>query len=43
MFIGHAVSCFLSRQMEYDADSYQIKIAGSAAFEKELDGAPLSW
>jgi Zn-dependent protease with chaperone function len=33
MFLGHAVSCFLLRQMEYDADSYEIKVAGSAAFE----------
>jgi Zn-dependent protease with chaperone function len=33
MFLGHGVSCFLLRQMEYDADSYEIKVAGSAAFE----------
>jgi Zn-dependent protease with chaperone function len=33
MFLGHAVSCFLLRQMEYNADSYEIKVAGSAAFE----------
>jgi Zn-dependent protease with chaperone function len=33
MYLGHAVSCFLLRQMEYDADSYEIKVAGSAAFE----------
>ncbi len=33
MFLGHGVSCFLLRQMEYDADSYEIKLAGSAAFE----------
>ncbi len=33
MFIGHGVGCFLLRQMEYDADSYEIKVAGSAAFE----------
>src|SRR5438445_9134814 len=33
MFLGHAVSCFLLRQMEYDADSYEIKVAGSEAFE----------
>jgi len=33
MFFGHGVSCFLLRQMEYDADSYEIKVAGSAAFE----------
>ncbi len=33
MYIGHGVSCFLMRQMEYNADSYEIKLAGSAAFE----------
>jgi Zn-dependent protease with chaperone function len=33
MYIGHGVSCFLSRQMEYDADSYEIKLAGSDTFE----------
>jgi Zn-dependent protease with chaperone function len=33
MFLGHGVSCFLLRQMEYDADSYEIKVAGSEAFE----------
>lgn len=33
MWIGHGVSCFFSRQMEYDADSYRIQLAGSATFE----------
>lgn len=33
MFAGHGVSCFLLRQMEYDADSYEIKLAGSETFE----------
>lgn len=33
MFLGHGVSCFLLRQMEYDADAYEIKVAGTAAFE----------
>lgn len=33
MLLGHGVSCFLLRQMEYDADSYEIKLAGSATFE----------
>jgi len=33
MLLGHGVSCFLLRQMEYDADSYEIKLAGSAVFE----------
>jgi Zn-dependent protease with chaperone function len=33
MLTGHGVSCFLLRQMEYDADSYEIKLAGSETFE----------
>lgn len=36
MMIGHGACCFLLRQMEYDADSYQIKLAGSAAFEATM-------
>ncbi len=34
MYLGHGVCCFLMRQMEYDADSYEIKLAGSDAFEQ---------
>jgi Zn-dependent protease with chaperone function len=33
MYLGHGFSCFLLRQMEYDADSYEIKLAGSDTFE----------
>lgn len=33
MFIGHGIGCFMLRQMEFDADSYEIKLAGSPAFE----------
>lgn len=33
MLLGHAISCFMMRQMEYDADSYEIKLAGSEMFE----------
>ena len=33
MFAGHAIGCFMLRQMEYDADSYEIKLAGSQVFE----------
>jgi Zn-dependent protease with chaperone function len=33
MFIGLAVSCFLDRQMEYDADRYMIKVSGSEGLE----------
>ncbi len=34
MIAGHAISCFMLRQMEYDADSYEVKFAGSAAFAR---------
>ena len=33
MHAGHAISCFMLRQMEYDADSYEAKLAGSETFE----------
>jgi len=36
MLIGHGIGCFMLRQMEYDADSYEIKLAGSAAFENTM-------
>jgi Zn-dependent protease with chaperone function len=32
MWSSHAISCFMTRQMEYDADSYGVKFAGSEAF-----------
>ncbi len=32
MVAGHGVSCFLSRQMEFDADQYGARVAGSATF-----------
>ena len=32
MHVGNAISCFMLRQMEYDADSYETKLAGSDAF-----------
>lgn len=32
MLAGQAVSCLLLRHMEYDADGYEIRLAGSAAF-----------
>ena len=34
MHVGHAMSCFMLRQMEYDADSYETKLAGSEAFAR---------
>ncbi len=33
MFTGHLIGGFMLRQMEYNADQYQIKISGSEAFE----------
>ena len=33
MHAGNAISCFMLRQMEFDADGYETKVAGSAAFE----------
>jgi len=32
MHAGHAISCFMLRQMEFDADSYEAKLAGSDTF-----------
>ncbi len=32
MMIGNVVSCYLLRQMEYDADLHEIRFAGSDAF-----------
>jgi Zn-dependent protease with chaperone function len=32
MHLWHAISCFMLRQMEYDADSYETKLAGSDTF-----------
>src|SRR5262245_6540464 len=32
MVIGHALSCFMLRQMEYDADRYEARLAGTEAF-----------
>jgi Zn-dependent protease with chaperone function len=33
MIIGHALSCAMLRQMEYDADRHEARLAGSQAFE----------
>jgi Zn-dependent protease with chaperone function len=33
MLSGHAASCFLTRQMEYNADAYAVGLAGSNGFE----------
>jgi Zn-dependent protease with chaperone function len=31
-WVGHGISCWMSRQMEFDADLHEIRVAGSAAF-----------
>lgn len=36
MLCGHAASCFLSRQMEFHADSCAINVSGSEKFESML-------
>jgi len=36
LFIGILVGGFLMRQKEYDADAYEIRVAGSDAFERTL-------
>ncbi len=33
MYTGHLIGCFMLRQMEYDADSCEIGLVGSEAFE----------
>jgi Zn-dependent protease with chaperone function len=32
MNVGHAVSCFMMRQMEFDADRFESQVAGSETF-----------
>src|SRR5258708_35082571 len=34
MWIGHLVSCFMLRQMEYDADRHEARFAGSDTFQQ---------
>lgn len=36
MIVGHAVSGFLMRQMEFDADRHETRVAGSAVFESTV-------
>jgi Zn-dependent protease with chaperone function len=33
MALGHVISCFLLRHMEYDADAYEARLVGSDVFE----------
>jgi Zn-dependent protease with chaperone function len=39
MMIGHGVSGFLSRQMEYDADRYQARLVGAKVLSQTLTRA----
>lgn len=32
MMVGHGISCFMSRQMEFDADHYETQVSGSRGF-----------
>ncbi len=32
MHVGHGISCFMLRQMEYDADRYEARVSGSDTF-----------
>ncbi len=36
MMVGHGISCFLMRQMEFDADRYQARVSGSQTVESTL-------
>lgn len=37
MMAGHAMSCFALRQMEFDADRYECRIAGSRTFAETVE------
>jgi Zn-dependent protease with chaperone function len=37
MFVGHAVSSFMLRQMEFDADRYEARVSGSDVFVKTTE------
>jgi Zn-dependent protease with chaperone function len=32
MYVGHVLSAYMSRQMEYNADKYQVQVVGSSGF-----------
>src|SRR6185312_5218043 len=40
MWVGHAVSSMMSRQMEYDADRYLCRLVGSETTQRMLDHLP---
>jgi Zn-dependent protease with chaperone function len=36
MLLGHGISCFMARQMEYDADQYSARVVGGQEIEPTL-------
>jgi hypothetical protein len=36
MMTGHAISCWMMRQMEYDADRHESRVAGSETFQSTM-------
>jgi len=36
MMLGHMLSSFMMRQMEYDADRYEVRLAGFSAFDGSM-------
>jgi Zn-dependent protease with chaperone function len=36
MWAGHVISCFMMRQMEFDADRYEARLVGSPTFEATM-------
>jgi Zn-dependent protease with chaperone function len=41
MMAGHGISCFMLRQMEFDADHYETQVAGSEAFKRTCQALPV--
>jgi Zn-dependent protease with chaperone function len=41
MMAGHGISCFMMRQMEFDADHYETQVAGSDAFKRTCQALPV--
>lgn len=41
MWLGHGISCFMSRQMEFDADRYGARVAGSEVFQETSERLPV--
>jgi len=36
MMVGHGISCFMLRQMEFDADRYEARLSGARVFESTV-------